>query len=158
MQDWQRAPFYALSHFLQRSDGLDLDQGASGQCRNLKSAAGREGSLKMLGIDLVHRSEIGDVGQKDRGLNDVIGRSAGSSQQVLDVCQRLLGLLGRGLGKLAVCGIDAQLTRKEQHVAALNCRGIGSQRCGGVVGNDCFFGHDCSCLLLMTIPWDDTPK
>ena len=112
----------------------------------------------MLGIDLVHRSEIGDVGQKDRGLNDVIGRSSSSGQQVLDILQRLLGLLGRCLGKLAICGVDAQLAGKGQHVAALNCRGIRSQRCGGIVGDNCFFGHDYSCLLLVTIPWDNTPK
>ncbi len=81
-----------VANALESGDDLDLDQTASRKGGNLEGAARGERGLKLGGVDLVHGGEVGNVGQVDRGLDDIGKGSAGSGQQGLDVGEGLLGL------------------------------------------------------------------
>ena len=52
-----------VANALESGDDLDLDQTAGRKGGNLESAARGERSLELGGVDLVHGSEVGDVGQ-----------------------------------------------------------------------------------------------
>ena len=70
-----------VANALESGNDLDLDQTASRKGGNLEGAARGERGLKLGGVDLVHGGEVGDVGQVDRGLDDIGKGSAGSGQQ-----------------------------------------------------------------------------
>ena len=123
-----------VANALESGDDLDLDQTAGRKGGNLESAARGERSLELGSVDLVHGSEVGDVGQVDRGLDDIGKGGAGSGQQSLDVSKGLLGLGLDALGHLAGCGVDAQLAGQEHHVAGLDAGGIRADGCGCVIG------------------------
>ena len=67
-----------VANTLESGDDLNLDQTASRKSGNLESTARGERSLELGGVDLVHGSEVGNVGQVDRGLNDIGKGGAGS--------------------------------------------------------------------------------
>ena len=90
-----------VANALESGDDLDLDQTASRKGGNLEGAARGERGLELRGVDLVHGGEVGDVGQVDRGLDDIGKGGAGSGQQGLDVGEGLLGLGLDALGQLA---------------------------------------------------------
>ena len=114
---------------------------------NLESATRGERGLELGGVDLVHGSEVGNVGQVDRGLDDIGKGGTGSGQQGLDVGKGLLGLGLDALGHLASCGVDAQLAGQEHHVAGLDAGGIRSDGCGCVIGRHDGLAH----VYLLTI-------
>ena len=89
-----------VANALESGDDLDLDQTASRKGGNLESAARGERGLELGGVDLVHGGEVGDVGQVDRGLDDIGKGGAGSGQQGLDVGEGLLGLGLDALGSM----------------------------------------------------------
>lgn len=66
-----------VTNTLESGDNLDLDQTASRKGGNLESAARGERSLELGGVNLVHGGKVGDVGQVDRGLDDIGKRGAG---------------------------------------------------------------------------------
>lgn len=93
-----------VANALESGDDLDLDQTAGRKGGNLESAARGERSLELGGVDLVHGSEVGNVGQIDRGLNDIGKGGAGSGQQGLNVSKGLLSLASTPSGILPVAG------------------------------------------------------
>ena len=93
-----------FANALESGDDLDLDQTAGRKGGNLEGAARGERSLELGGVDLVHGGKVGDVGQVDRGLDDIGKRGAGSGQQGLDVGEGLLGLSLDASGSLPVAG------------------------------------------------------
>lgn len=116
---------------LESGDDLNLDQTA-GRKGGTESAARGERSLELGGVDLVHGSEVGNVGQIDRGLNDIGKGGAGSGQQGLDVSKGLLSTGLDALGHLAGCGVDAQLAGQEHHVAGLDAGEYGPMAAGAL--------------------------
>ncbi len=74
---------FVFASVLESGDDLDLDQTAGRKSGNLESAARGERSLELGSVDLVHGSEVGDVGQVDRSLDDIGKGGAGSGQQGL---------------------------------------------------------------------------
>ena len=130
-----------VTNTLESGDNLDLDQTASRKGGNLESAARGERSLELGGVNLVHGGKVGDVGQVDRGLDDIGKRGAGSGQQSLDVGEGLLGLGLDTLGQLAGRGIDAQLAGQKHHVASLDTGGIRADGCGCVIGRHDGLAH-----------------
>ena len=52
-----------VANALESGDDLDLDQTASRKGGNLESAARGERGLELGGVDLVHGSEVGNVGR-----------------------------------------------------------------------------------------------
>lgn len=93
-----------VANALESGDDLDLNQTASRKGGNLEGAARGERGLELGGVDLVHGGEVGDVGQVDRGLDDIGKGSAGSGQQGLDVGEGLLSLGLDASGILPVAG------------------------------------------------------
>lgn len=136
-----------VANALESGNDLDLDQTASRKGGNLEGAARGERGLELGGVDLVHGGEVGDVGQVDRGLDDIGKGSAGSGQQGLNVGEGLLGLGLDALGHLAGRGIDAQLAGQEHHVAGLDTGGIRADGCGCVIGRHDGLAH----VFLLTI-------
>src|SRR5215470_1068543 len=52
-------------------NGLDLDASAGGQRRDLDGRTRRVRRREVAAVDLVHRGELGQVDDEDRGLHDV---------------------------------------------------------------------------------------
>lgn len=93
-----------VANALESGDDLNLDQTASRKSGNLESAACGERGLELGGINLVHGGKVGDVGQVDRGLDDIGKGGAGGSQQGFDVSKGLLSLGLDASGSLPVAG------------------------------------------------------
>ena len=95
---------FVFANDLESGDDFDLDQTAGRKSGNLEGAARGEGGLELGGVDLVHGSEVGNVGQVDRGLDDIGKGGAGSGQQGLNVSKGLLSLGLDASGILPVAG------------------------------------------------------
>lgn len=96
--------------------------------------------MEVLGIHLVHGSEVRHVGEEDGGLNHIVERSAGLGEDGLDVLDRLAGLGLDVGGHLAVGGVDGKLTGYKDQVAGLYGLAIGAD-CAGGVGRFDFLFH-----------------
>src|SRR5215208_6234140 len=82
--------------------GLDFNLRARGERRDLDRRAGRRRVARMTGVDLVHRLEVAEVGQEDRGLDEPIEPAACLFEDRTEVAKRLLGLLLDPGGELAL--------------------------------------------------------
>ena len=85
--------------------------------RHLHAAAGGVGLAEGLGVDLVHRRKVIDIGQEDDGLDHIGHAQTGRSQDGLEVGQALGGLLLHGIGHQAGGGVHRNLTRHKDQVA-----------------------------------------
>ncbi len=114
-------------------DRLDLDQGAARQGGHLDGAAGRRGLDDVPGVDGVDRREVGQVGQEDRGLDDVGQRHAGGREDRLQVDQRPLRLVVDAVEQLAGGRVQPELAGAEDEAVdgdGLAVRADGGRRPG----------------------------
>lgn len=92
---------------------------------------------KVLSVDLVDLSKLGDVCDKDVDLDDLVKRRARSSKDALEVGKDLVGKdldVGR-LDELSF-GSQRDLARKVDETVALDSLGVGTDGLGSVFGED----------------------
>ena len=131
---------------LESGDDLDLDQTAGRKGGNLESAARGERGLELGGVNLVHGSEVGDVGQVDRGLDDIGKGGAGAVSRASTLARDCLAWASTPRASCQLW-VDAQLAGQEHHVAGLDAGGIRSDGCGCVIGRHDGLAH----VYLLTI-------
>src|SRR5918993_3600238 len=95
-------------------DGLDLDQAPLGQGRDLDRRARGRRVRHEAAVHGVHRREVADVREEDRGLDDVGPGETGRVQHGSEVAQRSLGLRLDALHELAGRRVQPQLAAAEQ--------------------------------------------
>ena len=81
-----------LTRGLDTGNSLDLDLRSLRQRDHLEGGANGIGLGEELRVDLIHGTELVDVGQEDGGLDDVAHGGAGSLKDVLDVGEALASL------------------------------------------------------------------
>ena len=134
-------------------DGLDLDTGPQRQGGHPEGGPGREGLAgEVAGVDLVDGGEVGDVGEQDRGLDDVVVAEAGLGQDGAHVLEDLLGLgLDVSLDERAGGRVERHLPGDEDERAGPltggDALGVGADGGGGVGRGDTADGHGSSFLL-----------
>ena len=134
-------------------DGLDLDAGPQRQGGHAEGGPGREGLTgEVAGVDLVDGGEVGDVGEQDRGLDDVVVPEPGLGQDGAHVLEDLLGLgLDVALDERAGGRVERHLAGDEDERAGLltggDALGVGADGGGGVGRGDTADGHGSSFLL-----------
>ena len=79
--------------------------------RNLEGAARGKRGLELGGVDLVHGGEVGDVGQVDRGLDDIGKGGAGSGQQGSTLARDCWAWASTPSGIVAGRGVDGPAGR-----------------------------------------------
>ena len=83
--------------------------------------------------------EVLDVLHVDGGAAHVFDAAARGVEDVLDVLQRLRGLLARTLaGQFAGGRVDAQLAGDEHESVGLHGLAVGAECCRGFGGGHCF--------------------
>ena len=126
------------------ADSLDLDLGVhrqrgdrdDGASRHVGDSAGDAGVREEAGVDLVDGVDVGQVGQEDVDLDDVVERHVDAREDGLDVLEALRGLLGDAAhDQLAGDRVDREL--RGDVVVVGERHGLGGQgverRVGGVV-------------------------
>src|SRR5688572_4465483 len=104
---------------LDDGDALDLDAGIERQPRRLDRRARRRRRGEPLAVGLVDRGEVAEVGDEDRGLDDVAEPGAGGGEHGADVVERAPGQRADvTLDHLAGRRIDRDLPRAEDHAGA----------------------------------------
>lgn len=112
-------------------DGLDLEACAARQGGGLDAGARGERRDERAGIDLVHGGEIGEIGQKDRGLGDVLKPEAGGGEDGADVGEGALGLRRRVVRDFARGGVRGNLSGDENEWSGRDALRVGTERGGG---------------------------
>ena len=116
-------------------DEFDLDEGAFGQVLDGERATSGVGGREVLGVDLVHRVEIGDVAQEYGGLDHVVEVEALALQDGAGILQALVGLLlNAALGEGSGLGDDGQLARNEYDVTGADGLAVGANGSRCLVG------------------------
>ena len=128
-------------------DGLDLDAGPQRQGGHPEGGPGREGLAgEVAGVDLVDGGEVGDVGEQDRSLDDVVVPEPGLGQDGAHVLEDLLGLgLDVALDERAGGRVERHLPGDEDERAGPltggDALGVGADGGGGVGRGDTADGH-----------------
>lgn len=128
-------------------DGLDLDTGPQRQGGHPEGGPGREGLAgEVAGVDLVDGGEVGDVGEQDRGLDDVVVPEPGLGQDGTHVLEDLLGLgLDVALDERTGGRVERHLPGDEDERAGPltggDALGVGADGGGGVGRGDTADGH-----------------
>ncbi len=116
-------------------DEFDLDEGAFGQVLDGERATSGVGGREVLGVDLVHRAEIGDVAQEYGGLDHIVEVEALALQDGAGILQALVGLLlNAALGECSGLGDNGQLARNEYDVTGADGLAVGTNGSGCLVG------------------------
>ena len=98
----------------------------SGRAATPKAArAGRVFAGEVAGVDLVDGGEVGDVGEQDRGLDDVVVPEPGLGQDGAHVLEDLLGL-----------GLDVALDERAGGRVERHLPGDEDERAGTLTGGD----------------------
>src|SRR5690348_8651633 len=95
-------------------DALDLDARAARQGRDLHGRARGPVRAELLGVDLVHRRELREVGEEDRGLRDAVEAGAGGIEdrgEVVEHAPRLLADVSRD--EVTALRVERDLTGAE---------------------------------------------
>ena len=134
-------------------DGLDLDAGPQRQGGDTEGGPGRERLTgEVAGVDLVDGGEVGDVGEQDRGLDDVVVPEPGLGQDGTHILEDLLGLgLDIALDNRTGGRVERHLAGDEDERTGLltgrDTLGVGADGGGGAGGGDTAGGHGSSFLL-----------
>lgn len=114
-------------------DEFDFYQGALGEVLDGECAACRVGCGEVLGVNLVHGAEVGDVTEENGGLYHVLEIESLTLEDGTGVLEALVSLLlYASLGECAGLRDDGQLARYENEVAGTDGLAIRSD------GGGCF--------------------
>ena len=136
-------------------DRVDLDAGALRQLRDLHGGSGRRRAARRREIAAVHvvdRREVGEIGQEDRGANDVRERQAAALQHGAEVVHDA-PRLGRDVAadQLTRRRIERNLPGEKQQLAGANRLRVRTDRFGRVGAGD-RLSHALGCLRHLARP------
>jgi len=114
---------------------FDFYQGSLGQVLDGECASGGVGSGEVLGIDLIHGAEVGDVAQEHGGLDHVVQVQSLALQDGTGILEALVSLLlYTPLGECPSLGDNGQLARNEHEIAGADGLAVGPDGGGCLVG------------------------
>ena len=114
--------------------GIDFNHSSFWQPGHLIAHSGRLVAFEVLCIDGIHRSEIGDGIEQDRGLYPIVETKTCFFEYVAQIVQAASGLSFNSFGELSAVGVCGQLPGDEQGAVKLNGLGVRSYGCGSLGG------------------------